>query len=1143
MKKRPSITLLTVLLTMVFAAGIGVYSSYIGMKIYQESSDHLLESFSQISETFTLFVQRNWTVLRQWDGLLKNADIDHAGSIGADMQANKESWHYSDFYLFNESTQYLTADGRRGSADSISGVFQEMYSEGGPIVSTYTASYGVPKIVFAMPLSRNMTLDGVTYTGLAVSYDTDVVDDLVDGSMYGGQSDCYIVRANGDIVLALEPQTELCKGLTNLYDLDAHAEWRYGSMDDIRDRVRLGRSGSAQFICQGGRNYLVAIPTAFPDWTLVGIIRADEVDGAMHSVQQSTIIALGALCIFAVIIVVLALGMESQLRLRREEEERLSLEREKMQSDRLLQSMSRIVDRYSIVNLDTDRYRYSELRLSEPLYPTSGRYSDMVETISERYVALTETENAKLSRLITPEYLRSVLRKPDDNLKIEYCSRTENAYMVLTILPVAWHADGTVYEVMQVVQDIGQKVELENMANTDSMTGLFNERYFSRVLNICEAKKLPFVLYYLDLDRFKPINDTYGHLMGDRLLKEIAAHPDHALRPCRPRRKGAFGRRQLRLRLLSGGRRRFSGAHRGGQPDVRDQAAPSRKRPDGGRVMKNRTLRRAAETLVLLLIAAMAVFLAAGLHQRAPDAALSTLSTGWYQLTDGVRRDVTLPATLPAEPGQTITLYNDTLTDSDGGKVLSARGVEYDIEIRAGETLLYRYEDNAFPKNAQMKGRLWADTELPDNIGGQTLSLTLTPLSGRAVALAAPVLGSMPAVTGHHIQSSLFSIGMMLAMLVLAVLALMIFFYMSFFGIRERRFLDVAVFLLLCSLWCLTDSALYQIYGRDTAAGSVISFYAFMTMAIPMVHFVRNTVSGRLRLVPDVCIALFCANALAQGAAYRLLGVPFIAMLPLTHLLLTAGVAAMLTVLFRSYREQPAPQLRLRIEAFAALGAFGVAALVLYWLLHIYWYDAVYQFGVLLFIILLLYGLISQAAEDMRFHMEHRISHEMQREDRMTGLPNRRAFEEYMERIRTGRAGCRDAVLTYIRLEGLNERNDRFGLQAGDESVIAAAQCVADFCRACEEAGESVLCFRTGGNEFALIRPEPHTDSGQLHRQFRAVVARYNRTCAPRARIIMTFGFSRLCDEDGKSRSISAWKAEADAHLKRNEAGLGGDAE
>ena len=201
MKKRPSITLLTALLAVVFAAGIGVYSSYIGMKIYQESSDHLLESFSQISKTFTLFVQRNWTVLSQWDDLMSNApDDENIDSIWPDVQDSKASWRYSDFYLFNESTQYLTADGRKGSVGSLSGVFQEMYSEGGPIVSTYTASYGVPKIVFAMPLSRNMTLDGVTYTGLAVSYDTDVVDDLVDGSMYGGQSDCYIVRTNGDIV-------------------------------------------------------------------------------------------------------------------------------------------------------------------------------------------------------------------------------------------------------------------------------------------------------------------------------------------------------------------------------------------------------------------------------------------------------------------------------------------------------------------------------------------------------------------------------------------------------------------------------------------------------------------------------------------------------------------------------------------------------------------------------------------------------------------------------------------------------------------------------------------------------------------------------------------------------------------------------
>ena len=103
--------------------------------------------------------------------------------------------------------------------------------------------------------------------------------------------------------------------------------------------------------------------------------------------------------------------------------------------------------------------------------------------------------------------------------------------------------------------------------------------------------------------------------------------------------------------------------------------------------MKHKTLRCTAETVALLLTVAMLAFLVAGLHQHDPDRVLSTLNTGWYQLTDGVRREIALPVTLPAEPGQTLTLYNDTLTARDAGKLLSARGVEYGIEIRAGTTL------------------------------------------------------------------------------------------------------------------------------------------------------------------------------------------------------------------------------------------------------------------------------------------------------------------------------------------------------------------------------------------------------------------------------------------------------------------------
>ena len=69
---------------------------------------------------------------------------------------------------------------------------------------------------------------------------------------------------------------------------------------------------------------------------------------------------------------------------------------------------------------------------------------------------------------------------------------------------------------------------MEDLANTDGLTGLYNERYFDALLKENELYKTPFVLFYLDLDRFKPVNDRYGHDVGDQLLKEVASR----LRSC-----------------------------------------------------------------------------------------------------------------------------------------------------------------------------------------------------------------------------------------------------------------------------------------------------------------------------------------------------------------------------------------------------------------------------------------------------------------------------------------------------------------------------------------------------------------------------------------------------------------------------------
>jgi diguanylate cyclase (GGDEF)-like protein len=67
--------------------------------------------------------------------------------------------------------------------------------------------------------------------------------------------------------------------------------------------------------------------------------------------------------------------------------------------------------------------------------------------------------------------------------------------------------------------------ENARLAMTDSLTGLPNRRYFfTRLEAAIEAARdtdTRFAVGVLDLDRFKPINDTYGHVLGDRLLAEV----------------------------------------------------------------------------------------------------------------------------------------------------------------------------------------------------------------------------------------------------------------------------------------------------------------------------------------------------------------------------------------------------------------------------------------------------------------------------------------------------------------------------------------------------------------------------------------------------------------------------------------------
>lgn len=73
--------------------------------------------------------------------------------------------------------------------------------------------------------------------------------------------------------------------------------------------------------------------------------------------------------------------------------------------------------------------------------------------------------------------------------------------------------------------------QAERLAALDPLTGVSNRRVIERQLEDRVARAAPFCVVYLDLDGFKRINDTFGHLAGDDILRQFASELRQSLRP------------------------------------------------------------------------------------------------------------------------------------------------------------------------------------------------------------------------------------------------------------------------------------------------------------------------------------------------------------------------------------------------------------------------------------------------------------------------------------------------------------------------------------------------------------------------------------------------------------------------------------
>ena len=159
----------------------------------------------------------------------------------------------------------------------------------------------------------------------------------------------------------------------------------------------------------------------------------------------------------------------------------------------------------------------------------------------------------------------------------------------------------------------------------------------------------------------------------------------------------------------------------------------------------------------------------------------------------------------------------------------------------------------------------------------------------------------------------------------------------------------------------------------------------------------------------------------------------------------------------------------------------------MYWKLEIPFYGTIFEVGVLIFEQLLLTSIFVNLVEQAKTRSELEVYERLLKEDRMTGINNRTAFEEQLQDIEDHAQDYDNAALIFMDVDGLKNTNDLYGHNAGDELIISAALCIKNVFATYGK------CYRIGGDEFCVLIFDSIENMDELLKQKDQKIIKNNR--------------------------------------------------
>ncbi|CBL43830.1 hypothetical protein HDN1F_02470 [gamma proteobacterium HdN1] len=197
---------------------------------------------------------------------------------------------------------------------------------------------------------------------------------------------------------------------------------------------------------------------------------------------------------------------------------------ERIEANMRVRQLSHAVEQSPLPIIITDINGHIEY--ANPAFSTVSGYStDEVIGKNPR-----ELQSKRTQESVYVELWQTLLK--GQTWKGEFVNRRKNGehYVARAIISPVRRPDGSVSHYVGITEDVTEKKRTEahihKLAHYDPLTGLANRvllvDHFDSALALAQRHSLPLALMFMDLDRFKIINDTLGHSVGDEVLIHVA---------------------------------------------------------------------------------------------------------------------------------------------------------------------------------------------------------------------------------------------------------------------------------------------------------------------------------------------------------------------------------------------------------------------------------------------------------------------------------------------------------------------------------------------------------------------------------------------------------------------------------------------